>query len=72
MRLYYENVLEYFRAFEFHHKYFPAGHTIESLWQWFRMSKNQTEAYAWKIDYKYVLTFRNKIGQVKIIDVKCC
>ncbi|CAB3409231.1 unnamed protein product [Caenorhabditis bovis] len=40
------------RAFEFHHKYFPAGHTIESLWQWFRMSKNTTEPYAWEIDYK--------------------
>ncbi|KAF1758550.1 hypothetical protein GCK72_015009 [Caenorhabditis remanei] len=45
-------MIKAFRAFEFHHKYFPAGHTIESLWQWFRMSKNQTEAYAWQIDYK--------------------
>ncbi|UMM30310.1 hypothetical protein L5515_012243 [Caenorhabditis briggsae] len=45
-------MIKAFRAFEFHHKYFPAGHTIESLWQWFRMSKNQTEAYAWQIGYK--------------------
>ncbi|CAL2041278.1 unnamed protein product [Caenorhabditis brenneri] len=45
-------MIKAFRAFEFHHKFFAAGHTIESLWQWFRMSKNQTDAYAWQIDYK--------------------
>uniref|UniRef100_A0A8R1DS14 I-beta-1,3-N-acetylglucosaminyltransferase n=1 Tax=Caenorhabditis japonica TaxID=281687 RepID=A0A8R1DS14_CAEJA len=45
-------MIKAFRAFEFHHKYFPVGHTIESLWHWFRMSKNKSEVYAWPIEYK--------------------
>ncbi|CAI5447596.1 unnamed protein product [Caenorhabditis angaria] len=45
-------MIKAFRAFEFHHKYFPAGHTIESLWTWFRMSRNATDVYAWPIEYK--------------------
>ncbi|CAJ0600897.1 unnamed protein product [Cylicocyclus nassatus] len=39
-------------AFEYHHKLFPLGHTIEALWEWFRRSKSQPEPYVWEIPYK--------------------
>ncbi|KAL6739612.1 hypothetical protein Aduo_013046 [Ancylostoma duodenale] len=39
-------------AFEFHHKLFPAGHTIEALWEWFRRSEAKHEPYVWEIPYK--------------------
>ncbi|EYB96181.1 hypothetical protein Y032_0152g2855 [Ancylostoma ceylanicum] len=42
-------------AFEFHHKLFPAGHTIEALWEWFRRSDANRDPYVWEIPYKLVL-----------------
>lgn len=54
-----------FRAFEFHHKIFPLGHTLEGLWYWFKISKKSKKVFAWPIGYKYdcsrtkICLFRN-------------
>ncbi|CAD6195669.1 unnamed protein product [Caenorhabditis auriculariae] len=46
------NMIKSREAFEFHHKFFPLGHTIEGLWHWFRVSRNYTDPVAWEIPYK--------------------
>uniref|UniRef100_A0A1I7XUR7 Peptidase_M14 domain-containing protein n=1 Tax=Heterorhabditis bacteriophora TaxID=37862 RepID=A0A1I7XUR7_HETBA len=38
-------------AYEFHHKLFPIGHTIEGLWQWFHRSSENVEPLVWEISY---------------------
>ncbi|CAJ0572534.1 unnamed protein product, partial [Mesorhabditis spiculigera] len=38
-------------AFEFHHKFFPLGHTIPGLWHWLRLSKNP-QISVYEIPYK--------------------
>ncbi|KAK5978129.1 hypothetical protein GCK32_020110, partial [Trichostrongylus colubriformis] len=40
------------RVYEYHHKVFPEGHTIEGLWEWFKRSRGRPEPYVWEIPYK--------------------
>ncbi|PAV92240.1 hypothetical protein WR25_09008 [Diploscapter pachys] len=47
-----KKLIDKFRAFEFHHKIFPLGHTLEGLWYWFKISKKSKKVFAWPIDYK--------------------